>query len=53
MKKRESIIKAALDKKWSFETNGHIASSPAIANETVYIGSDDSNVYALVVSCLN
>jgi len=33
---------------WSFKTNGSIYSSPAIGPDgTVYIGSDDGNLYAL------
>jgi outer membrane protein assembly factor BamB len=34
--------------KWKFKTNGEIDSSPAIGNDgTVYIGSDDGNLYAI------
>lgn len=33
---------------WQFQTGGAIASSsPTVADETVYIGSDDGNIYAL------
>jgi hypothetical protein len=33
---------------WEFETESYVASSPAIgADGTVYVGSDDRNVYAL------
>ncbi len=34
--------------KWSFSTGGSIKSSPAIdSNGTIYIGSDDYNIYAI------
>jgi hypothetical protein len=34
--------------KWKFETNGQIDSSPAIDPDgTVYVGSDDGNLYAI------
>ncbi|HPC38611.1 MAG TPA: PQQ-binding-like beta-propeller repeat protein [Exilispira sp.] len=34
--------------KWSFKTNGEIFSSPAIgSDETIYVGSDDENLYAI------
>jgi len=33
--------------KWAFKTGGWILSSPAIAAGTVYIGSDDKNLYAV------
>ena len=33
--------------KWAFKTGGWILSSPAIADGTVYIGSDDKNLYAV------
>jgi glucose dehydrogenase len=37
-----------LNLKWSYATNGPIVlSSPAVVNGVVYVGSDDSNVYAL------
>ena len=32
---------------WSYTTANSVASSPAVAGNTVYIGSDDDNVYAL------
>ena len=32
---------------WSYTTGGFVESSPAVANDAVYIGSDDDNVYAL------
>lgn len=39
---------ASGSQKWSFKTNGEIISSPAIgADGTVYIGSDDANLYAI------
>ncbi|HPO89911.1 MAG TPA: PQQ-binding-like beta-propeller repeat protein [Victivallales bacterium] len=33
--------------KWKFLTGGAIKSSPVIFNETVYVGSDDGNIYAI------
>jgi|GEM_PF-4690227 len=32
---------------WSFETEKYINSSPTVADETVYVGSDDGNLYAV------
>ena len=35
-------------KKWSFETEGYIGSSPAIGSDgTIYVGSRDGNLYAI------
>ena len=33
--------------KWTYQTGGIILSSPAVANGIVYVGSNDSNVYAI------
>lgn len=33
--------------KWKFHTNGRVISSPAVANGIVYVGSTDSNLYAV------
>jgi outer membrane protein assembly factor BamB len=33
--------------KWSFHTHGYVVSSPAIADGTVYVGSNDGNLYAV------
>src|SRR5262249_38176469 len=33
--------------KWRFHTNGRIVSSPAIADNVVYVGSYDRNLYAV------
>lgn len=33
--------------KWQFSTNESIYSSPAVANGTVFVGSDDDNLYAI------
>lgn len=33
--------------KWKFSANGNVFSSPAIANDVVYIGSEDKNIYAI------
>lgn len=32
---------------WTFETQGPVISSPVLANDVVYIGSEDGNLYAL------
>lgn len=32
---------------WTFETGGKVSSSPAVVDESVYIGSTDGNLYAL------
>src|SRR5208282_1624897 len=37
----------SLSLEWSFTTRGEVWSSPAVANGVVYVGSLDSNVYAL------
>ena len=33
-------------RKWNFTTNGAVYSSSAVANDTVFVGSNDSNLYA-------
>ena len=38
---------SGLDVAWSFPTGGSVQCSPAVAGGVVYVGSDDSNVYAL------
>lgn len=38
-----------LAQKWKFKTNGRVFSTPAIVNNVVYIGSEDSCVYALSI----
>ena len=37
----------SIDLHWSFATEGSIASSPAVSDGVVYIGSEDGNFYAL------
>src|ERR1700680_3487186 len=37
----------SLSLKWSYTTDGSVVSSPAVSNGVVYVGSQDSNVYAL------
>ena len=37
---------AGIERQWRFETGG-VVPSPAIANGTVYVGSQDNNVYAI------
>ena len=34
-------------KKWSFETNGPVRSSPVVVDGTLFIGSNDGNFYAV------
>ena len=34
--------------KWQFHTRGQVISSPVAAGNTVYVGSSDGNVYALM-----
>jgi hypothetical protein len=36
--------------KWKFHTKGMVVSSPAVVNDTLYIGSTDHNLYALNAS---
>lgn len=36
--------------KWQFHTKGQVLSSPAVSGETLYIGSDDHNLYAFEAS---
>ena len=33
--------------RWTHTTGGHVFSSPAVVDGTVYIGSNDNKVYAL------
>lgn len=33
--------------KWKFHTGGSVTSSPAVVGDTVYVGSNDRNLYAL------
>jgi eukaryotic-like serine/threonine-protein kinase len=33
--------------KWTFHTHGEVISSPAIVNGTIYVGSNDGNLYAI------
>jgi outer membrane protein assembly factor BamB len=40
------VISGPVSLRWSYLTGGH-ASSPAVADGTVYLGSDDRRVYAL------
>ena len=40
-------LPAKMDRLWTFKTAGPVKSSAAIAQNRVYIGSNDSNVYAL------
>jgi outer membrane protein assembly factor BamB len=32
---------------WQYQTGGYVASSPAVSNGVVYVGSDDNKVYAI------
>jgi outer membrane protein assembly factor BamB len=33
--------------RWQFETGDDVRSSPAVVDGTLYVGSDDGNLYAL------
>jgi outer membrane protein assembly factor BamB len=35
------------NKRWQFDTGEQMASSPAVVDGTVYVGSIDSNLYAV------
>lgn len=37
----------AIEPRWEFDTGAAVRSSPAVVRGTVYIGSDDGNVYAI------
>ena len=41
---------SGIDQDWSFTTGGGVQSSPAVANGSVYVGSNDGNVYSLDAS---
>ena len=45
-----SKIKNETELAWTFNTSGAVRSSPAVANDMVYVGSDDGWVYALNMS---
>lgn len=45
--KSASPTKQADPLKWKFQTNGKLFSSPKIADGTIYIGSEDKNLYAI------
>ncbi len=38
---------ADIDQQWEFQTGDRVWSPPVVADGTVYVGSDDGNVYAL------
>ncbi len=38
------------DLKWKFKTNGKVFSSPAVMDGIAYIGSEDSNLYAIDIT---
>lgn len=40
------IIEPPLELLWKYTTGGYVHSSPAVSNGIVYVGSDDSNIYA-------
>lgn len=44
---RQSGPTSSVTLQWSVETGDGVRSSPAVANGTIYIGSDDGKVYAL------
>ncbi len=40
-------LRAPMELRWSFKTEGPVKSSAALVQDRVYVGSDDGNVYAL------
>ncbi len=36
--------------KWKFHTNGQVISTPAVVGNTLYVGSEDGNLYAIDLS---
>lgn len=38
---------APVEPRWAFETDGAVRSSPAVVDDTVYVGSDDGYLYAI------
>ena len=42
-----SIDLKSRKEQWSFSTQGVVSSSPAISNNTVYVGSEDGHLYAV------
>ncbi len=43
----DTTLRPPLALLWKFKTGGPVNSSPVVANETVYVGSDDHRIYAL------
>jgi eukaryotic-like serine/threonine-protein kinase len=43
----ETGPESPISMRWSFQTDNIVISSPTVADGTVYVGSDDNNVYAL------
>jgi outer membrane protein assembly factor BamB len=43
----DSSAPALTTVKWEFKTNGRIFSSPAVSDDTVFVGSNDHNLYAV------
>jgi outer membrane protein assembly factor BamB len=35
---------------WQYQTGGNVQSSPAVAGNVVYIGSDNNEVFALITA---
>jgi len=40
-------LKPPLEILWKYKTGGHVSSSPIVVDGTVYVGSQDGNLYAL------
>lgn len=40
-------VKSKASLVWTFETKGPVISSPVVADDVVYVGSEDNNLYAL------
>jgi hypothetical protein len=45
-----TVIADPADEEWSVATGSRVVSSPTVSNGTVYVGSDDSSIYALDAS---
>lgn len=43
----EPELPSDVTKQWAFQTGREVSSSPAVVDWTVYLGSDDGNMYAL------
>lgn len=44
---KTGVTVPSITSKWIFTTSGAVSSSPVVVNNTLYIGSDDYNIYAI------